>query len=264
MAFTPVHSPMPTPEVRVLNGGWVSDFRWPESWSQWVREPFWHLYWNPSGDAKLFHEGRELCFEPGRAVLIPPQMLFRRSCPTRMEQLYLHFTADARLGLADGPALLPVRGAFGHLLRQVVARLRTGQAVTLADGARIAALVHTALAEVELCELAAGAIPSRIAAALHAASQSRFQLDNRSLAKVACMHPHAFERAFRDALSSSPQAWLRQRRVESARQLLADPARTLAQVAELTGFHDHAHLSRAFTAQFGITPTAWRRKLSAG
>jgi AraC-like DNA-binding protein len=61
--------------------------------------------------------------------------------------------------------------------------------------------------------------------------------------------------------------WLRQRRLEVARQALADPAwarATITQVATAHGFADHAHFSRTFRAAFGETPSRWRERAPGG
>lgn len=61
--------------------------------------------------------------------------------------------------------------------------------------------------------------------------------------------------------------WLRQRRLEVARGVLADPAwagSTITQVATAHGFADHAHFTRSFRAAFGETPSRWRERAGRG
>ncbi|GGD65749.1 AraC family transcriptional regulator [Microbacterium murale] len=55
--------------------------------------------------------------------------------------------------------------------------------------------------------------------------------------------------------------WIRQRRLEVARQALADPAwagADIAQVAAAHGFSDHSHFTRVFRSAYGETPSRWR------
>ncbi|HWK76930.1 AraC family transcriptional regulator [Microbacterium sp.] len=55
--------------------------------------------------------------------------------------------------------------------------------------------------------------------------------------------------------------WIRQRRLEVARQTLADPAwadADIARVAAAHGFADHSHFTRAFRSAYGETPSQWR------
>lgn len=60
-------------------------------------------------------------------------------------------------------------------------------------------------------------------------------------------------RAFARAFGLPPHAYLLQRRLARARQLIR--ARTpLAEVAAAAGFSDQSHLTRCFVRQFGVTP----------
>ena len=59
-------------------------------------------------------------------------------------------------------------------------------------------------------------------------------------------------------------AWIRSRRLERIRRDLADPLhadRPVSTVAERWGLTDAAHFSRLFKAEFGESPTTYRRRL---
>lgn len=73
--------------------------------------------------------------------------------------------------------------------------------------------------------------------------------------------PH-FTRAFQAALGESPHRFVLRRRLEAARQYLDRGAEDLATIAVRCGFSSHAHLSSAFRAEFGISPSAYRRGLA--
>lgn len=64
-------------------------------------------------------------------------------------------------------------------------------------------------------------------------------------------------RAFRRATGSTPHAWLMQRRLARAKDLLraGEPP---AQVATAVGLYDQAHFTRRFKQLFGITPGAYQ------
>ncbi|GAA3062290.1 MULTISPECIES: helix-turn-helix domain-containing protein [Actinomycetes] len=58
-------------------------------------------------------------------------------------------------------------------------------------------------------------------------------------------------------------AWIRSRRLEHIRRDLADPLqadRPISAVAGRWGLHDAAHFSRVFKAEFGESPSAYRRR----
>ena len=68
-----------------------------------------------------------------------------------------------------------------------------------------------------------------------------------------------FTRAFRRSTGLPPHRWVLKRRVDMAKQLLRDPARSLLDVALACGFTDQSHFTRTFTAGVGCSPSLWRR-----
>ena len=85
----------------------------------------------------------------------------------------------------------------------------------------------------------------------------------RSIAREAGVHPVYFAAAFRRFHGCSPGQYLRRKRFESARHLIADPNVTLAQVATDAGFSDQSHLNRVFRRFTGMTPGQYRTFLSS-
>lgn len=67
-------------------------------------------------------------------------------------------------------------------------------------------------------------------------------------------------RAFRRERGYSPMQFLRRLRLRQGRRMLEDPANTLnvAEIAVACGFVDASHFGRAFTSEFGISPSAAR------
>jgi len=80
----------------------------------------------------------------------------------------------------------------------------------------------------------------------------------QELAALADFHPVYLARAFRKRFGLSPSDYLRKRRLHRAISLIAQ-RRTLASAAADLGFVDESHLHRAFVAEFGMTPGAFRR-----
>ena len=67
------------------------------------------------------------------------------------------------------------------------------------------------------------------------------------------------EKLFRDHAGMSFGRRLRLRRLARAKELLADPRKSIAEVAEESGFGDYRRLDEAFAHEEGTSPTAWRR-----
>jgi AraC family transcriptional regulator len=68
-----------------------------------------------------------------------------------------------------------------------------------------------------------------------------------------------FSRAFKRSSGTTPHGWLQQRRIETAKHLLAERALPLAEIALRCGFADQSHFTRTFARLTGVTPGTWQR-----
>lgn len=76
-----------------------------------------------------------------------------------------------------------------------------------------------------------------------------------SLADVAGMSASWFARSFKAETGWSVYSYVLERRLQRARSLIESGGHSLARIAHLCGFHDHAHLSRSFRKRFGVPPS---------
>jgi len=79
------------------------------------------------------------------------------------------------------------------------------------------------------------------------------------VANVCGLSTSYFVRAFKQATGVPPYRWLTKQRVERAKELLQDPGRELADIAQLCGFVDQSHFTRVFSRSEGYSPGRWRR-----
>lgn len=77
------------------------------------------------------------------------------------------------------------------------------------------------------------------------------------LSSVACLSPFHFQRVFHREVGISIHAYVLQRRVWRATELIAAGER-LAEVAAACGFTDQSHLTRIFRRMVGVTPAKLR------
>jgi len=121
---------------------------------------------------------------------------------------------------------------------------------------------HASLRAISDDARSAGSVPdSRIADVLEYMRvhlQEPLTLDR--LAAQACTSKFHFARIFRTHTGVGPHAYLVELRMDAARRLLASTDLSVAEVAWRCGFRRPTHFRTAFTKQFGLSPTAFRRE----
>lgn len=75
----------------------------------------------------------------------------------------------------------------------------------------------------------------------------------------ACLSKFHFSRAFRIAVGTSPQRYIRARRLRMAKALLLEGRESLANIAFACQFSSQANFSRAFLSATGCTPGRYRQ-----
>jgi AraC family transcriptional regulator len=80
------------------------------------------------------------------------------------------------------------------------------------------------------------------------------------LAALVGLSPFHFARAFKGTTGHTPHQWFMTRRIERAKELMADPALSITDVALAVGFSSLAHFSSTFRRIAGLAPVAWRRE----
>ena len=79
-----------------------------------------------------------------------------------------------------------------------------------------------------------------------------------SLAKSAGIHPTHLVGEFRRYFKTTIGDYVRQRRVESAKQMLMSSKTPISEIALISGFFDQSHFTRVFKKTVGITPAVFR------
>ena len=83
------------------------------------------------------------------------------------------------------------------------------------------------------------------------------------LAAEAGMSATGLARALKAATGGTASELILRARLARARELMADRARSLTEIAAACGFADQAHLSRVFKARHGVPPRVWRARHSS-
>ncbi|OZI47202.1 AraC family transcriptional regulator [Bordetella genomosp. 5] len=124
-------------------------------------------------------------------------------------------------------------------------------------------LPHTARAAAPLRGGLAPAVRRRVRDHIEAHLAEPLTLDQ--LAGIAALSTYHFARMFAVSFGTTPHAWVHQRRLARARELLeTGRAGDLESVAQSAGFGNASHLSRAFRLSLGVTPGQYRRLKTTG
>lgn len=88
-------------------------------------------------------------------------------------------------------------------------------------------------------------------------SQKTLSIDE--MAHITRLSPNFFSRVFKDSVGITPMEFVWKVRVNHIKTLLLDTELQIAQIAELSGFHDEAYLYTLFKRCTGMTPRTYRR-----
>lgn len=180
-----------------------------------------------------------------------------------LRALFLEIPRDTALSLmTEWPGLTDVRCASGDrshvLVRRVQLLVARHGAGPFGVGDDVVRACLAALgSEPSVPRSNRGAWVRHVRDFVHA--HFRRPLTLTAVAKVGGVHPVHLAQTFRRKLGCTFGDYLRQLRLEAARQELDDPTRTIGEIALGAGFADHAHFARTFRARFGQTPSSYRR-----
>lgn len=84
------------------------------------------------------------------------------------------------------------------------------------------------------------------------------QISLEQLSEVSGISLYHFHRIFSAFIGEAPGSYIQRLRMETAAQALQTAKRSLAEIADITGYQNEQSLSRSFKKYFGVTPGAFR------
>jgi transcriptional regulator GlxA family with amidase domain len=85
------------------------------------------------------------------------------------------------------------------------------------------------------------------------------ELTVQRLARHAKMSARTFNRRFREETGQSPGAWIRQRRIDRARELLESKGLPVDEIARLSGLGTGGNLRHHLRRGMGMSPSSYRK-----
>jgi AraC family transcriptional regulator len=89
-------------------------------------------------------------------------------------------------------------------------------------------------------------------------SSMHVQLKVRDISAAAMLSAFHFSRQFAKSTGMSPHAYLTARRIERAKELLAQTQLPIAEIAVQVGYRTQAHFTGVFVKTVGMTPRRYR------
>ena len=78
------------------------------------------------------------------------------------------------------------------------------------------------------------------------------------LADVCKLNRSYFSKLFRESMGCPPQEFLIRMRLSKATELMKTSRASIGDIAQLCGYPNQLHFSRAFRKRYGVSPRAWR------
>jgi AraC family transcriptional regulator len=87
------------------------------------------------------------------------------------------------------------------------------------------------------------------------------ELSLSEIAEIACLSPFHFNRCFKRSMAMGLHAYVVRRRIERAKQLVANSNLPLAEIAYAVGFDSQASFTARFTRDVGRSSGRFRREV---
>ena len=228
------------------------------------------LYLCIDGRAELTLHKQAVSLSAGSAYFIPGYQLARQACDRSMDVYWVHFVPDSlylSFLMSHVPEVhaWPLASLAGwRETWQQIPRLfqRPPQWLHYRVQAMLLFLVSQVLERYNFSHMAAvDPVFEQLQPAI--TFMEDHLLDSPSLAEVArAVHlaPNYFHRKFTGTFHLTPLAYMQQRRLNIARQLLLGTKHTLEQIAYRCGFNSPFYFSRMFKKHYRVSPARYREQ----
>lgn len=252
--FTDINVTLHMYECPVLGG--TQHWDWRQNHNS---APFWRLYWNRTPGAFVTVDNTEWSLTPDYVFLMSPGTFYSSRTENEVEHFYVHFSADSPFD-----AVAPGLFQFDSKLLQALATEAVSSFMTDRFDWRTVFKIKVMVMSA-LLHLQDETVPPqkqydvRIKGAL-ALMNSNYNICNRKLAAHVGMSLNSFLTLFQNETNMTPQAWLRRKRLDHACEMLHFSKTSIEEIAEMVGFCDRFHFSRAFKNAYAMGPAEYRQQ----
>lgn len=265
---------------------WMTDWK-----SQKMSFPYWRLYWNRSGKARVVYN-KTIYLKPDKLILIPPNTPFssdiegvdtgteqpyslkggRVESPMMEEELikagtvlhlFIHFTLGYPFDtISPEIFVFDITDDLQRLIHSITKQLMEGRVRFEQQGSlELYTLLFSLLQKIPADAWRNRILDSRVINGIRHMDENIHQIEirNSSLAEIGGMSVNAYARFFKEQTGYSPRKYLLRMRTEKACNLLHHSDLSIDQIASACGFSDRYYFTRIFTRTMKVSPGVYRK-----
>ena len=270
---------------------------WMAEWkSQQMSFPYWRLYWNRSGRARVVYN-KTIFLKPEKLILIPPNTPFAteiegvkthktqpyslkgdrvesRHMESQMVEkgtvlhMFIHFTLGYAFDtISPDIFVFDITSEQKKLIHSITGQLIEGRVMFEQAGSlELYSLLFSLLQQIPAGIWKNRILDSRIINGIRHMEQNIHEIEvrNSSLAKVGGLSVNAYARLFKEQTGFSPRKYLMRMRTEKACNLLHHSDLSIEQIASACGFSDRYYFTRIFTRNMKVSPGVYRKNSGLG
>lgn len=228
-----------------------------------LHSPFWRLYFNLDEGAWVRHGGEDsILLDAGVPYLVPAGSHLSSGLYRPVRHLFCHFLVDGEgRGVARQLHKMDMDDATLRRLTKLAEELLLHPLQDGENCPEMVAVLGAVLSDHGFLPRGRRLLHPGVGKVMHVLEARNYPpMDNQQMAELAGMSTNALIRAFSMETGSTPQQWLREKRIVMACHRLVHTTESIDEVAEAHGFANRYHFTRVFRAVRGVSPAAWRRE----
>ncbi len=265
---------------------------WMAEWkSQQMSFPYWRLYWNRSGRARVVYN-KTIYLEPDKLILIPPNTPFAtdiegtetdRAQPyslkggrvesRKMEDemiktgtvlhMFIHFTLGYPFDtISPEIFVFDINAEQKRLIHSITEQLIEGRVMFEQAGSlELYSLLFSLLQQIPADVWRNRILDSRVISGIRHMERNiqQIEIKNNILAEKGGMSVNAYARLFKEQTGYPPRKYLLRMRIEKACNMLHHSELSIDQIASSCGFSDRYYFTRIFSRTMKVSPGIYRR-----
>jgi AraC-like DNA-binding protein len=232
----------------------------------WVYEnlsaPFWRLYCHSYEGTWMQLKGESISTSPEEFTLIAPYTPLKACGRARPHHFYIHFVAGYPFTVIASNVFTfkPLKKNLG-LMKQMVKKIKNRSRPSVADSLMCVHLCSDALSRIPRSDQGAASDKRVLLVDSFMSEHINRTVSNDELASLVHMVPNAFIRFFKQITGLTPQKYFIHKKIERACFILQYHESSIEGIADMLGFSDRYHFSKAFKKLVGTGPAGYRKVL---